>query len=303
MPYADPPLPEWAARLATGLGLNRTKTAILLALLAAGGSARIDSLAAATGFHRVTLNRYLRELWTAGYVTPDQTIRPGARATWVVDPPALHCDLQALRDATESAEVTTHRGSPTSLGQNGPVITESGGAPRDPDIEPDTKDWTWVLQRPCPECGYVASSMDPLAVGGAVRATLPRWQLALARPDAARRPRPDVWSALEYGAHVRDVFRVFDVRLASMLEPDDPLFANWDQDATAVQEGYAGQDPAIVATELVTAGEVIAARFDSLTEDQLTRPGRRSDGAAFTVDTFARYFLHDVLHHLHDVKA
>src|SRR5665647_1019250 len=23
-------------------------------------------------------------------------------------------------------------------------------------IEPDTKDWTWVLQRPCPECGMAA---------------------------------------------------------------------------------------------------------------------------------------------------
>ena len=21
-------------------------------------------------------------------------------------------------------------------------------------IEPDTKDWTWVLDRPCPECGF-----------------------------------------------------------------------------------------------------------------------------------------------------
>ena len=21
-------------------------------------------------------------------------------------------------------------------------------------IDPDTKDWTWVLDRPCPECGF-----------------------------------------------------------------------------------------------------------------------------------------------------
>jgi len=31
------------------------------------------------------------------------------------------------------------------------------------------------------------------------------------------------------------------------------------------------------------------------------RTGRRSDGAEFTVDTFARYFVHDPIHHLHDV--
>ncbi len=181
--------------------------------------------------------------------------------------------------------------------ESAPAQTQFGG------ITPDTKDWTWVLERPCPECGYAAATMDPLAVGGAVRATLPRWQRALARPDATARPDPAVWSPLEYGAHVRDVFRVFETRLVSMLETDDPLFANWDQDATALQDGYAGQDPAVVAGELVGAGEAIAARFDALSPDQLTRPGRRSDGASFTVDSFARYFLHDVLHHLHDVKA
>jgi hypothetical protein len=26
-------------------------------------------------------------------------------------------------------------------------------------IEPDDKDWTWVLQRPCPDCGFEAASI------------------------------------------------------------------------------------------------------------------------------------------------
>jgi len=170
-------------------------------------------------------------------------------------------------------------------------------------ITPDTKDWTWVLERRCPECGYAAATMDPLAIGGAVRASLPRWRAALARPDATIRPRPDRWSAVEYGAHIRDVFRVFDRRLGLMLTEDDPLFDNWDQDATAVADHYAEQDPAQVAAELTEAGEQIAASFDAVTADQLPRPGRRSDGASFTVDSFGRYFLHDVVHHLQDVRA
>ena len=33
----------------------------------------------------------------------------------------------------------------------------------------------------------------------------------------------------------------------------------------------------------------------------LQRTGRRSDGAHFTVETFARYFIHDPVHHLYDV--
>ena len=28
----------------------------------------------------------------------------------------------------------------------------------------------------------------------------------------------------------------------------------------------------------------------------------RSDGARFTVDSFARYFIHDLIHHVHDVE-
>ena len=35
--------------------------------------------------------------------------------------------------------------------------------------------------------------------------------------------------------------------------------------------------------------------------DEWQRPGRRSDGAEFTIDSLARYLLHDVVHHLHDV--
>ena len=170
-------------------------------------------------------------------------------------------------------------------------------------IEPDTKDWTWVLQRPCPECGFDPAAVDTRALGTTIRELVPRWRTALSREDVRERPAPTVWSTLEYGAHVRDVFRVMDQRLALMLEQDDPLFANWDQDATAVEQRYELQDPALVADELGGAAAVVADRFDSVPDDAWARPGRRSNGSLFTVDTLGRYLLHDVLHHLHDVRA
>ena len=40
---------------------------------------------------------------------------------------------------------------------------------------------------------------------------------------------------------------------------------------------------------------------DAVQPEQLDRPGRRSDGAGFTVASFSRYFIHDPLHHLVDV--
>ena len=171
------------------------------------------------------------------------------------------------------------------------------------EIEPDTKDWTWTLQRPCPECGFEAGTFDPDRVGSAARATIPRWQDVLARPDVAVRPDEHTWSPLEYAAHVRDVFAIFDVRLASMVEGDDPLFANWDQDAAALAGDYEHQDPQLLAREIAIAGDRVAGRFDAVGPDDWERPGRRSNGSVFTVRTLGQYFLHDVVHHLHDVGA
>ena len=165
----------------------------------------------------------------------------------------------------------------------------------------DDKDWTWVLERQCPECGVDPGSIDPATVPDLVRANAAGWERVLARADARDRPRPDVWSPLEYGCHVRDVFALFDARLALMLDEDDPLFANWDQDETAVAERYDLQDPATVAAELAAAADHVAASFASVAGDQWDRVGRRSDGARFTVRTFAQYFVHDPVHHLWDV--
>ena len=171
-------------------------------------------------------------------------------------------------------------------------------------IVPDTKDWTWVLRRPCPECGFDTQGFAVSAVPELTVANAAAWHRALTGPgDARTRPVPGKWSALEYGCHVRDVFRLYDQRLELMLSQDDPLFPNWDQDATAVAERYQDQDPAAVAAALSEAGQAIAGRFAGVTGDQWQRTGRRSDGASFTVETFARYFIHDPVHHLYDVTG
>ena len=47
----------------------------------------------------------------------------------------------------------------------------------------------------------------------------------------------------------------------------------------------------------------IAGQFATVTGVQWQRTGARSDGARFTVETFARYFIHDPVHHLYDVTG
>ncbi len=165
---------------------------------------------------------------------------------------------------------------------------------------PDTKDWTFVIENGCPDCGFTPQPV--VQTGARLRATLPAWDEALHRPDSSTRPGPQIWSPVEYASHVRDTCALFGRRLELMLSQDDPLFENWDQDATAIEEDYFHQDPSAVMVELTREATATAAAFDSVRADQWERPGRRSNGSIFTVATFAVYFLHDVEHHVRDVS-
>jgi hypothetical protein len=88
-----------------------------------------------------------------------------------------------------------------------------------------------------------------------------------------------------------------------MLDEDDPTYPNWDQDRAAVDERYGEQDPSTVARDLDAAAAALADSFDEVEGDAWQRTGTRSDGAHFTVDTFARYLAHDPIHHVHDVEV
>lgn len=168
-------------------------------------------------------------------------------------------------------------------------------------IVPEDKDWTWVLGAPCDECGFDAQAFSVDTVDRLIRANAASWVPVLARPDVATRPSDDRWSPLEYACHVRDVFSLYHFRLGLMLEHDDPLFPNWDQDEAAIEQRYHEQEPPFVASALVSNAEAAAHLFATVTGDQWNRPGRRSDNKYFTIETFARYFIHDPIHHLWDV--
>jgi hypothetical protein len=169
------------------------------------------------------------------------------------------------------------------------------------DIEPDTKDWTWTLTRACPECGITAAGIAAGDIAGLISGWTDPWRDVLSRDGARDRPGPTTWSPVEYACHVRDVCRLFDQRLRSMLAEDDPTFANWDQDETAVAERYGEQDPAGVADELADAAARLAATYATVADTQWERTGARSNGSRFTVLTLGQYALHDIGHHLVDV--
>jgi hypothetical protein len=171
-------------------------------------------------------------------------------------------------------------------------------------IVPDNKDWTWVTRLPCPECGIDMPSVLRSELGALTRVKAAAWrELLNGLSDPRHRPVPDVWSALEYGCHVRDVLLLTDYRLGLMLASDSPVYPSWDQDAAAVSGRYGEQDPAAVGGALYKAAEMVAARLDGLTAEQWQRTGTRDDGAHFTVESFARYNIHDQVHHLYDATG
>lgn len=172
---------------------------------------------------------------------------------------------------------------------------------------PDDKNWTWVLERACPDCGYDVSTIPQSELGAQVRANAASWRSVLQRGDIVTRRPPDgpegpVWSALEYGAHVRDVYQLFGERMRKMLKKKNPSFANWDPNVTALKEDYQSQDPGKVAYALARNAGEFADLLDRVADDEWARTGERSDGSHFTVESLAYYALHDPIHHLWDVE-
>ena len=159
-----------------------------------------------------------------------------------------------------------------------------------------------MLSRPCPECGFDATSVHHTEVAERIRNDAADWVRRLAEPGVGTRPQPAVWSTLEYAGHVRDVHRIFNHRVRLMLDEDEPLFPDWDQDETARADDYGSQDPAAVATELFDAANIVADTYTSVPADAWSRRGLRSNGSEFTVSSIAIYHLHDIVHHAHDVR-
>ncbi|HEY2215313.1 MAG TPA: DinB family protein [Acidimicrobiales bacterium] len=168
---------------------------------------------------------------------------------------------------------------------------------------PDDKNWTWVLERACPECGFDAATVQRDQMGSLIRENATTWVRILSLPteQLQRRSSDDRWSPLEYACHVRDVFVLFRHRLELMLTQDNPTYPNWDQDETAVAERYNEQDPGEVSAALSDAAEMLAQGFNGVSGHQWDREGTRSDGSIFQVDSFGRYLIHDPIHHVYDV--
>ena len=101
--YSDAPLPVGLDAL-VGMGMNRVKLAIAVALAEHGGRLSTPELIAALGegVAGTTIARNLNELENHGYVTGDvpRDDRRRRRTHWTLNHSKLHADLRALIQAT-----------------------------------------------------------------------------------------------------------------------------------------------------------------------------------------------------------
>lgn len=161
---------------------------------------------------------------------------------------------------------------------------------------------------PCEECGFDYQALDPADVPAAIRTFAKRYRMPLTRflrdedGDALvrQRPSPEVWSALEYAAHVRDVFATLEERIRLCLTHDRPVLHGPGPDEVADERRYNEDDPVAVADALAANAERLAATVDAVPTDGWDRVGLRHDEER-SVLLLARRAVHEGSHHLLDV--
>jgi DinB superfamily len=160
----------------------------------------------------------------------------------------------------------------------------------------------------CDECGFDPEDLRPAQMVVALRSFGRRYRVPLTRglpgedlDEIVRRsPGPGVWSALEYTAHVGQLFGVFDdrVRLAvSGDEPDEPV-VDWESRVAAASPGLERE---AVADGLAEAAGGLATTLDELTEDEWELTGVNGQGRKVPVTQLALIAVHEGSHHLLDV--
>ncbi len=158
----------------------------------------------------------------------------------------------------------------------------------------------------CDECGFVYDSMARDDIATSLRALAARYDTVLAdRADDVLRahPLPNVWSALEYACHMRDVYSVQRERVLLALADEQPAFASMRRDERVAEERYNEQEPAQVAQEIRDAADTLAATLESLDDKGWNRTGIYSypERRVRTVEWIGRHTVHEGEHHLRDV--
>lgn len=159
----------------------------------------------------------------------------------------------------------------------------------------------------CHECGFVYEDLPVDQIPVALRAIGPDFRDACGEIEAdraGRRGTPEVWSALEYTCHLRDVLLVQRERVVLAQVAERPVVTAMSRDERVSICRYDAQPLAEVLDQLAMAAELCALSFEGLGPAGWNRqlvyvypePEVRS------VDWVGRHTVHEGRHHLADVR-
>ena len=171
--------------------------------------------------------------------------------------------------------------------------------------------WQWARAQveQCPQCGDNPASMDPSQLGPALLESADAWKAFLNGADELYLraiPAPGVFSPIQYGAHVRDIQRVYGDRILLMLQEDNPTFPQFNPDESAWL-AYNQVEVEVLAREIGEQAQRLAGILQGLGPDDWARTMIRDGGSdgifSFTVVGLACYAVHESRHHLLDANG
>jgi hypothetical protein len=195
-------------------------------------------------------------------------------------------------------------------------------APSEPPKGPDALEqrraaqgegWQWhrIQQEACPQCGFNPSALSPASLGDLAVEQAVAWRVFLLESDDAflrTNPEGDVYvfSPMQYGAHVRDILRVYGDRMVLAVEEEHPTVPIFNP-PQEVFESYNGLDPEELATDLEAQARRLADLVDTMDDASWSRIVINDRGVygvyTFTVAGLACNAVHESYHHLLDARG
>jgi hypothetical protein len=159
---------------------------------------------------------------------------------------------------------------------------------------------------PCAECGFTYNLSQAAAVRQVIRERAAEVAAILRNRDidVRSRSRQGVWSALEYGCHLRDVLLTQRERVLAARRANRAVCTPMGREERVQHDGYSEQDPDDVARQLVDAATLFANVLARLDDDGWDRTVvyNYPETHERSLRWLAVHTAHEVQHHLLDIR-
>lgn len=158
----------------------------------------------------------------------------------------------------------------------------------------------------CAECGFIYDLRRAATAGDDIRAGAAEVGALLCSNggDVRMRGRPGVWSALEYGCHLRDVLLVQRERVLAARRTNGADCVPMGREERAEHDGYNEQDPVDVARQLADAATLFSNVLAQLSADDWDRTVvyHYPKTSVRSLRWIAVHTAHELRHHLLDIR-